>query len=397
MADRARSQAPGHNDSSSEIRHMIRQVLYAALAAVLIIAPTQGQAQGGAASVLVDTVDERDIRDTQAVIGQLVATRRAAVATRIAGVIEVVKFEIGDTLAKGQPLVTMDSSRIIIEKRAAEASIVVAKAGLEVADAKLKLAEQAFERQAALKTSTAFSRSRFDDLKQEAVLARSERARAAAQLLSARSSLDRAEYELKHAVVTAPFDGIVIARLAQPGQYMAPGGTVATLLDVTNLEVEADVPSSIASGLRLGGKVAAEFEGGAKKDVTVRTAIPVQNVSTRTRAVRFTAKLNDLQASHIAIGSTVTLQLPVSAPRKVVSVPKDALLQGGGGWIVYVVVDNKAEPRPVQLGQAVRDRIEITSGLKAGENVVVRGNERLRPGQSVRPKHVNTGTSVKKS
>ena len=347
--------------------------------------------------MLVDTVDVREIRDTQAVIGQLVATRRAAVATRVAGVIEDVKFDVGDRISKGQPLVTMDRSRIAIEKRAAEASIAVAEAGLKVADAKLKLAEQAFQRQAGLKSSTAFSRSRFDDLKLEAVQAGSERAQAAAQLQSARSALERAEYELKHAVIAAPFDGIIIARAAQPGQYMTPGGTVATLLDVTNLEVEADVPSKIAAGLSVGAKVSAVFEGGAQKSVTLRTAIPVQNVSTRTRAVRFTAKLDDLQASHVAIGSTVTLQLPVSAPRKVVSVPKDALLQGRGGWMVYVVVDKKAQPRPVKLGQAVRERIEITSGLKAGEDVVVRGNERLRPGQSVRPQHVKKRTAVKKS
>ena len=66
------------------------------------------------------------------------------------------------------------------------------------------------------------------------------------------------------------------------------------------------------------------------------------------------------------------------------------MLQGGGGWIVYVVKDNKAMPRPVKIGQAVQDRIEIKSGVAAGDKVVIRGNERLRPGQSVRPQQVNT-------
>jgi multidrug efflux pump subunit AcrA (membrane-fusion protein) len=83
--------------------------------------------------------------------------------------------------------------------------------------------------------------------------------------------------------------------------------------------------------------------------------------------------------------------MPVSAPRNVVSAPKDALLQQRGGWMVYVVKDDKAEARRVELGQAVGDRIEIVSGLEAGEVVVVRGNERLRPGQAVRPKRVSAG------
>ncbi len=214
-------------------------------------------------------------------------------------------------------------------------------------------------------------------------------------MLSAQSSLERAAYELKHAVIKAPFDGVVIAKVAQPGQYMAPGGAIATLLDVTNLEVEADVPSEIAGGLGVGAKISARFSNGAAKDVVLRTAIPVQDVSTRTRPVRFTAKLDDFDAAHVAVGSTVTLQLPVSASRKVVTAPKDALLQGRGGWIVYVVKDGKAVPQPVKLGQAVQNRIEIKSGLSPGQVVVVRGNERLRPGQAVKPKQVSTGQQSK--
>lgn len=338
--------------------------------------------------MLVESVDEREISDTQAVIGQLVATRRSAIASRIAGIVEKVHFEIGDRVKQGQTLVTLDRSRIEIEHRVAEAAVAVAKAGLAVADAKLKLAEQAFERQAALRKSMAFSRSRHDDLKQAAVQSRSERAQAVAQLHSAKSTVARTAYQFTHSVILAPFNGIAIARPAQPGQYVAPGGNVATVLDITNLEVEADVPSTIAGGLKVGAKVMAVFEGGKAKEVVVRTAVPVQNVSTRTRPVRFTAKLSDLRKSHIAIGSTVTLELPVSAPRKVTTVPKDALLQARGGWMVYVIHDNKAQPRPVRLGRAVGQRMEIISGLKTGENVVVRGNERLRPGQAVRPRHV---------
>ncbi len=367
------------------------------LALLLLVITTASSpaalAQGRAAKVIVDVAEKRVIRDTQPVIGQLVATRRAEIATRTAGIIEEVSFEIGDRVKRGQSLVVLDKSRVEIEKNAAKASHDVAKAGLAVADAKVKLAEIAFQRQDGLRKSTAFSRSRYEDLKQAAVQARSERAQAEAQMHSAESSLNRALYDLKHSNITAPFDGVVISRQAQPGQYMALGGSLATLLDVTNLEIEADVPSNMARGLKIGDKLVAVLEGGVEQTVTVRTTIPVQNVSTRTRPVRFTVKLDNLQSGHIAIGSSVTLQIPVSAPRTVVSVPKDALLQGNGGWIVYVVQDKKALPRPVQLGQAVQDRIEIKKGVTAGEQVVIRGNERLRPGQSVLPQQVNAKPS----
>jgi multidrug efflux pump subunit AcrA (membrane-fusion protein) len=79
----------------------------------------------------------------------------------------------------------------------------------------------------------------------------------------------------------------------------------------------------------------------------------------------------------------VTLNIPVSAPREVVSVPKDALVQGSGGWMVFVNVEGKAQPRPVDIGAALAGGFEVLSGLAPGEEVVVRGNERLRPGQDI--------------
>ena len=384
-----------HATNRTAVRGLAAITVACAVMATIILVPAgptlAQQQQQRAAGVLVDVVEMREIRDTQAVIGRLVATRQSAVASRIGGVINEVSFNIGDTVEKGQTLAVLDQERAVLEQREAEAALGVAKAEIEVADAKLKLAQQAFERQASLLESTAFSRSRYDDLKQQAVQSRSERARALAQLQTAKSNLDQAAYEIEHSTIRAPFSGIVVARQAQPGQYVTQGGTIAILLDVSNLEVEADVPSRIANGLRVGQRVKATFETGVEKTVTLRSTIPIQNVSTQTRPVRFSAKLKDLEAGHIAIGTVVTLAMPVSAPRNVVSAPKDALLQQRGGWMVYVVKDDKAEARRVELGQAVGDRIEIVSGLEAGEVVVVRGNERLRPGQAVSPKRVSAG------
>lgn len=345
-------------------------------------------AQGRAATVFVDTVDERELRDTQAVIARLVATRRSDIATRIAGVVQSVAFQVGDRIDRGGTLIKLDARRFEIEKRANEAAIVAAEAGLSVARVKFRLAEQTFKRQASLKNSTAFSRSRFDDLQTSVEQSRSEISQADAQLQMAKVGLDRANYELTHTVISAPFDGIVIARQAQPGQYMAAGGTVATLLDLKDLEIAADVPAAIANGLVPGAQLEAVIENGTVRPATVRTAIPVQNSSTRTRAVRLSVDLSGVPATQIAVGGIVTLKAPVSAARTVTTVPKDALLRGRGGWMVFVVVENKAQPRPVVLGQAVGDRLEVKSGVKLGDVVVVRGNERLRPGQKVRAKRV---------
>ena len=87
----------------------------------------------------------------------------------------------------------------------------------------------------------------------------------------------------------------------------------------------------------------------------------------------------------LAIGQSITVSIPISAPRDVVSVPKDALVQARGGWTVFVNADGKAQPRPVEIGVALGDRFEVLNGLEEGDVVVVRGNERLRPGQDIAP------------
>jgi RND family efflux transporter MFP subunit len=343
-----------------------------------------GLAQGRPAAVEVDAVRESEISDTRPVIGRLVASVRSQIASRIVGVAQSVTFKVGDRVSRGQVLVYIDTTLAEIEKRSAMAARHVAQAGVEVAEAKLKLAQQTFERQSQLRGSTAFSRSRFEDLRQAMAQARSELAQAKAAVGSTTAQIARAEYTLTNAAIAAPFDGVVIARSAQPGQYVQLGSAVATLLDTSNLEIDADVPTSLVGGLKTGQKVPAHFDAGPEAIATVRAIVPVDNLSTRTRSVRFSVDLSKVAQDVVATGKTLTLAVPASVSRKVLTVSKDALVQAGTGWMVFVATSNKAEPRPISIGQSVSERVEVTSGLKAGELVVVRGNERLRPGQPLK-------------
>ena len=115
--------------------------------------------------------------------------------------------------------------------------------------------------------------------------------------------------------------------------------------------------------------------------------LPRESVATRTRPVRLTAPFTETmskgQIAPFAVGQSVTVLVPVSEEKSVLTVPKDALVQGRGGWIVYIAEEGKAQPRPVQIGAAVGNRFEVMSGLQEGQQVVVRGNERLQPGQDI--------------
>ncbi len=341
-------------------------------------------AQGRAATVIVEKVMTSEIGDTTPLIARLVATVEADIATRRDGVVEQVLFQVGDAVTKGQELVRIDDQLVDIQLKNAQAALQSAQAGIKVANARVKLTQNAFERQSGLQGSVAFSKARFDDLQQEAAQATGELSRASAQVAIAQAALERAKYDRKHSVIRAPFDGVVITRNVQPGQYLSFGGSVAMLLDMNGLEIEADVPVSLLKGLKVGRVLDVELHNGTRAVATVRTVLPTETLSTRTRPVRLSVDLSNVEPYLIANGKTVTVLVPVSAVRKVVIVPKDALVQGlDGGWMVFVAKDGKAVPSPVTMGQASAGGLEILSGLKAGDYVVIRGNERLRPDQAI--------------
>ena len=87
----------------------------------------------------------------------------------------------------------------------------------------------------------------------------------------------------------------------------------------------------------------------------------------------------------LAGNQTITLQIPIAKMRDIITVHKDAIITKQNKTIVYVVQDGKVMPRVVKTGDAVGSRLEVINGLIAGELVVVRGNERLRPGELVKP------------
>lgn len=349
--------------------------------------PQSAHAQGGPAGVVVETVETRSFTETAPVLGEFVAPTSSVVASRIPGLITDVSVQVGDRVNEGDPLVRLDTELLQIELRAAEAARNEASAGLTVAEADLALAQQAFERIERLKSSPAFSQGQFNDLGRQLQRAQGQIAEAQARISSADVTIARSRYNLQNAEIRAPFSGTILERQAQPGEYITTGSAVVTLLDGAHLEIVADVPAAYVAGLAQGREITVRLAGGIEYLANVRAVLPSETVSTRTRPVLLIAPFTAADVANsgtpFAEGQSVTLLVPVSEEKSVLTVPKDALVQGRGGWIVYIAEEGKAQPRPVQIGAAVADRFEVLSGLQEGQQVVVRGNERLRPGQDI--------------
>jgi RND family efflux transporter MFP subunit len=195
----------------------------------------------------------------------------------------------------------------------------------------------------------------------------------------ARVARDRARLDLNRATVRAPFDGVVAERLQQSGEFVAGGTPLLRLVNDRDLEVVARAPMITADAVSAGA-LAQLVDGDHKGTGTVRAVIPVGDERSRMMELRIA-----LTDRGWRVGAPVRVEI---APRKlkaVVTVPRDAvILRQGSSYVMRVKSDNTAERVAVNIGPGRANQVQIDGLLQAGDRIVVRGGERLEPGQSVK-------------
>ncbi len=357
--------------------------VFALLACLALWVPGIAAAQGGRpASVATEAVSLRTMAETVQVFGEVVSGRESAVAARVAGIVLDVPLQVGERVQAGDVLARLDTEFLEIDRDLAQAEIAIAEAGVTVATAQRDRAEKALRRAEALAANSTIAQAQFDERSGDYNAALGAEQQARARIQAAETALAQAEYRLRNATIRAPFEAVILQVSAQTGEYIGAGTQVATLLDLGATEVEANVPARFIAALRPDLQVSARTDVGGALDLQLRAILPTEFAATRTRPVRFSIAGADRD---VAVGQSVTLDVPISAPREVTVVPKDALVQAPGGWSVFVNADGTAQPRSVEIGAALAGGFEVLSGLSAGDEVVVRGNERLRPGQQIAP------------
>lgn len=366
-------------------RHPLKLGLIASfLAAMATFSPDEGWTQGRPTPVGVDKVVVEPRAQTMPVIGRFVATESGVVATRLAERVDEVAVRVGDRVERGAVLARLAPDRMRSERALRVADLRKAEAQVKREEAGLEKMRQTYARITSLRGSTAFRKDRQDDTERDMEIATSALGQAEADVLRARASLNLADLALKDTTISAPYSGLVIAKHTVAGNYARVGDPIVTLLNDKDLEVEADVPAIRTKGLIPGVKVRVTLQSGARLTAHVRAVVQEENARTRTRSVRLVPDL-DSAAGDLAANQSVTVEIPIGEASDVVTVHKDAIVIMKGRPMVYVVEDGKAAIRPVQTGPAIGGRFEVMGGLKPGDIVVVRGNERLRPGQPVQP------------
>jgi len=362
-------------------------LIFGLLAAAILswgVSPSPAMAQESDAMLVgVEKVYRVPLTQSVPIVGRLVSLRMGDIAARISGPVESIMVEVGDRVVKGQVIAILDAEILQAELQLAQSELDEAVAELKTWAAQAQVATTELRRQEGLRSSTAFSQAKFEDAQKRVAVAEAQVERASANVGIKRSNLQRKQVDVEYTVVRAPYTGVVIRRYTEAGAYATIGASIVRMMDERALEVEASVPYRRLGGLPIGRKVEFDLDDGTRHQATVRAILPSENPQTRTRTVRFVPQFTET-GRPLAESQSVIVAVPIGDDRRVLTVHKDAILKRPSGDMVFVVLDGTAQPRPIRVGEAIGSRFQVLSGLKEGDTVVIRGNERIQPGMKLR-------------
>jgi RND family efflux transporter MFP subunit len=281
-----------------------------------------------------------------------------------ARILEITRAE-GDEVASGDVLVRFD---------AGTANAILARQRAELASAQ------------ALAENARITQARTRDFVERGMVARQEIDRADRELADAQAGVARAQSALAgaealaaRATVRAPFAGVVANRFKNPGDMASTADTVLRVVDPRRLEVTARVaPADVP---RVVPGASARLVGGDAGIVRLTVVARAGNVDAQSDAAP--VRLAFVEPSTVKVDTAVEVDIDAEERVGVVFVPVEALVGSGRDAVVFVAAANRAERRPVTVGVQTDERVEITSGIKAGELVIVRGQGALQHGSAI--------------
>lgn len=360
----------------------------------LVMAAMPAIAQGPPpATVRLDAARQEALMTPRSVTGEIVSLRRSLLASQIEGSIVELSVNAGDSVKKGEVIARLDDTLAELEVKRAQADVEVAKGEVMEREAELARYSRDYDRTRQLvekgsATSSALDAADVAVRKTEALLVQ-----ARAGVLAEEAALALATRRFQDKTIRAPFDGRVIRKQAEVGEWLAPGDTVVEIVSMTELEARIEVPEHLIGYLSTDlGSIPMTVPGlGDSPDTTalVIGVIPQGDSLSRMFPVRLSVAN---EGGNLRPGMSVTAFVPTGSVEPVLTIHKDAVLRDDAGLYVYMAVPGSDPNNPMVTGQAVParisrlfasgDRVAIRPGqIQPGSFLLVEGNERVFPTQ----------------
>jgi len=337
----------------------------AALGAAVLLTGALGGCDGSKAAtpakadatppVAVETV--KPVRADMAAVysgtAPIEADQESKVVAKVGGELRRLLVEEGDRVRAGQVLAVLDGDKL----------------RLEVAEAKATLSklERDFQRNVELQKRGLIGSAAFDDLRY--------------QLEAERAAHDLAALQLSYTEIRAPIDGVVSERRVKVGNMLQPNDPLFTISKPEPLIAHVHVPERELAKLAVGQQADVQVDAaGGSYRAHIRRISPVVDPATGT----FKVTLEFTPAPQLRAGMFSRVNIVYERRAQALQIPRAALVEADGGPVVFVVANGKAESRRVQTGLANGGSIEVLSGLKDADPVVVVGQNGLKSGNEVR-------------
>jgi len=325
-------------------------------------------------------------------VGSIRSASTAILAAQVAGTVIEIRVQPGDYVKRGQLLAALDDRSAQAQVQGAEAGVNEAVQGeaevdqaLKAATADRQFAEATFNRYKGLLAKNSLSRQEFDgaEARYQSALANERAVEAKKQQIlarqqQARSQQDSARTYLSFSRIVSPIEGIVTAKSVDVGTVVMPGAPVLTVEDTARYRLEASLPEELLPNAKVGAS-ASVSTGQGQFEGRVAEVVPAADVASHT----FLVKIDLPHDCHCRSGEYGQASFPIGEA-KGLAVPSAAVVDHGELQGVFVVgSDGNVEYRLVKTGRTFGNRVEILTGLAAGEKIAISQVDRLRDGARV--------------
>jgi membrane fusion protein (multidrug efflux system) len=308
-----------------------------------------------AVTVEASPVIHGDIPIQAQAIGTLTAEKSVQITPEITGHIAKILFQDGSFVKQGTPLFQLDDQ--------------VYKAKLDSSKANLFLSETNYKRMVLLGKHGAISQQAIDQ--------------AYADTVEKKAAAEESETALEKTVLIAPFDGKVGKSLVSPGEYVAVGQGLVSLVDTQHLRVEYSVSEKYLASVKLNQAVKITTNAYPGKEFVGHVSYISPTINTDNRTITLYASIPN-ENNLLTAGLFVNMTQSLGASQNTLLVPASSLVATIDGQLVYKIVDGKAISTRVELGQRTMNQVEILSGLSPTDKVVTAGQQKLKDGTLVK-------------
>ena len=319
------------------------------------------------ANVVISKIVFQKLAQNRSFIGTLYYERISHVSSEVSGLVTKIDVRAGDQVKKGISLVTLDTE--ILEKE-----ILIHKNLISQADLHIKHSKINYQRMESLYKKGGISERDYDDatfVYKDALLKK----------VSAETILEKLLIQKRKSVINAPFDGIILEKNVDSGDWVQQGKQLASIGSVNDLFIKVPVAETLLQFVSVGDQVPVIINAyNMELTGTIENLSPIADAKTKNVFI----KIRIPMLTKVAQNMSATVFISTGSEQKLAMIPRDALFKSQGTDFVYTIKEEKAVQLPVNIVTYQETRIGADNKhFTEGMPVIVEGNERLRPDQSV--------------